>query len=148
MKNPTRIKFYVAVGLLYGALWLAIVSLFEIAGLLVPVSWFEAIIFAEHLSDPVKIFLIRSIWVIEFAIHLLASAMVVACIIVRWFPSIAVISIVSISAIAVVFTSPLWFIILPRFVPIYFSVPYVVLLFPTLLYMTVTALRKIKSFNR
>ena len=143
MKNTTLIAFIIAVGFLYGASWFVVVYFASWAGLVVPMSWIEAIILVERLSEGTQIFLIRSLWAAEFAIHLFASAILVAWIIVRFHTNAGVKTIVAISLIAIISTAPLWFIYLPRYVPIFFSIPYIVVLFAALLLLAVVAIRHI-----
>ena len=143
MKLSHHLGLTITFGLIYGSLWLAIVQLASLSGAVVPLSWIHAIVGAENLSDGTRILLIRLLWAVEFAVHVFAAAFVVGILVVKWYRNAAKLALLSIAGVALVSFAVAWYMSLPRYVPIYVSLPYVLLLFPIALYLAVATIKHI-----
>ena len=118
-------------------------NLATISGVVVPLSWIHAILGAENLSEGTRILLIRLLWAVEFAIHVSAAALVLGVVIAKWYRGAGKLALLGMAVVAVESFALVLYMSLPRYVPIFFSLPYVLLLFPAALYLAVAAIQHI-----
>jgi hypothetical protein len=128
------IKRKILLGLSYAVIWYGIVSFIYQFGLEFPVSWSQTILENNTQSDFIKILSIRALWAIEFASYVLWAAIPLSYFVVKFYPVLSLKAVVQISSIAVIALSIMLLAILPRFVPFYFALAYVIICFIFILF--------------
>ena len=145
MKTSTYILVVIVAPIVYGVSWFAILEITAILDLGLLSAFLYTILESEHLSEAMQIFIVRSLWTIDFAVYLFPAALLTASLILRFHWNAGSVLVGGISIITLVITSPIWLLFLPRFVPFNFSKPYVIFIFPGLLFLSMALIRHITN---
>jgi hypothetical protein len=137
------IKHKILLGLSYAAIWFGVISFIYQFGFEFPMSWTQSILERNDQSDFVKILSIRALWAIEFAMHILFAAIPSSVLIVKYSPEISFKTVAQISTVTLLALSVMLLAVLPKFVPFYFALSYVIISFVFILFGCVRCARYI-----
>lgn len=139
------IKSKIIFGLVYALIWFSVISVIYQFGFEFPMVWIQSILESTSYSDFVKILSLRLLWASEFALHVFLAAIPSSYLIVRFFPDASLRLVTQISVIAIVVLSIILLAVIPKYIPLYFAVTYVIVCFIFILYGCVKCAQYITS---